>query len=102
MVYYKATNRFKWFTTKPQTGLFSLLTDLQTGLSSLLTDLQTGLCSLLTVLHTGVNGLLTDLHAGLIALLQSHKPVYLVYCKSPNQLIWFTNRSTYRFRWVTN
>ena len=80
MVYYKATNRFKWFTTKPQTGLFSLLTDLQTGLSSLLTDL-----------HTGLDGLLTDLHAGLIALLQSHNPVYLVYYESTKWFRWFTD-----------
>ena len=68
MVYYKSTNRFKWFTTNPQTGLDGLLTDLQTGLSGLLTGL-----------HTGLVSLLADLHTGLIGSLQSYKPVYLVY-----------------------
>ena len=57
MVYYKFTNRFRWFTTKEQTGLTGLLTDR----------------------HIGLDGLLTDLHTGLNGLLQSHKPVYLVY-----------------------
>ena len=96
MVYYKATNRFIWFTTNPQTGLDGLLTDLhiglnsllqihklvlmfttnpQTGLDGLLTDLQTGLSGLLTDLHTGLDGVLTDLHTGLTGLLQNHKPV---------------------------
>ena len=62
-VYCKATSRFIWFTTKPQTGLSGLLTDLHTGLDGLLTDLHTGLDSLLTDQHTGLNG-----------LLQIHKP----------------------------
>ena len=68
MIYYKSTNRFKWFTKNPQTGLDGLLTDLQTGLSGLLTDLQIGLDSLLTDLRTSSSG-----------LLQSHKPVNPVY-----------------------
>ena len=63
----------------------------QTSLAGLLTDLQTGLSGLLTYLHTGLDGVLTDLHTGLFGLLQSHKPVYLVYYKSTNQFRWFTN-----------
>ena len=68
MIYYKSTNRFKWFTTNPQSGLDGLLTDLQTGLSGLLTDL-----------HIGLDCLLTDLRSGLIGSLQSHKPGIPVY-----------------------
>ena len=67
-VYYKATNRFIWFITNPQTGLDGLLRDLQTGLAVFLTDL-----------HTCLYGLLTDLHSSLIGLLQSDTPVNLVY-----------------------
>ena len=79
MFYDTSTNRFKWFTTKPQTGLSGLLTYPYTGLDGLLTDL-----------HTGLNCLPTILSTGSIGLLQSHKPVYLVYYKSTNRFIWFT------------
>ena len=87
MVYYKATNRFIWFTSNPQTGLDDLLTDLHTVLNGLLqihkpvyqvyykstkwfrwftTNPQTSSSGLLTDLHTGLDGVLTDLHTGLI------------------------------------
>ena len=79
LVYYKSTNRFRWFTNRFLYRFKSFTAVPQTGLDGLLTDLQTGLSGLLTDLHTGLYGLLTDVHTSLNALLQNHESVFLVY-----------------------
>ena len=75
MVYYKSTNRFRWFTNRFLYRFKSFTAVRQTGLDGVVTDLQTSLSGLPTDLHTGLDGLQTDLHTGLIGLLQNLKPV---------------------------
>ena len=79
MVYYKSTNRFRWFTNRFLYRFKSFTAVRQTGLDGVVTDLQTSLSGLPTDLHTGLFGLLTDVHTSLNALLQNHEPVFLVY-----------------------